>query len=261
MGSFYKSVGEGTFEALSATAGPWGPQFQHAGPVSALLVKTIEDKHVTVDQRIGRVAVDVLAPVPVAPIDVVTSVVRPGKRTALFEATGYSDGRAVICVRAWRFTRIGGDYPTTDDPAPQSVAEAPAGSDGGYPPTAYVDGYFRSTEFRFVRGGFAELGSAAAWARSGCTLLPNEPLSPWQSVLILADSSHGMSVVAPPGQYPSINVDLTVVLHRDPVGEWIHIDSTTRTTRHGGASNYGQLSDQIGLIGTCTQTLYATVSP
>jgi hypothetical protein len=226
-----------------------------------LLAKAIEDHHVAVDQRIGRVAVDLLSPVPVAPITVATSVIRPGKRTALIEATGYSDDRAVICVRAWRFPRIGADYPTTDDPTPQSPLEAPAGEDGGHIPGASVHGYLNSTEFRFTRGSFADFGPAAAWGRSDCTLLPNEPLTSWQSVLILADSSSGISLAAPPHQYPAINSDLLVVLHRDPVGEWIHIDSTTHSTRNGGAATYAQLSDQVGQIGTCTQTLYASVTP
>lgn len=260
MNSFYKSAGQGAFEALEATAGPWGRQFQHAGPPSALLVKAIEDNHVAVDQRIGRVSVDVLVPVPLAPITVDTSVIRPGKRTALFEAIGYSDDRAVICVRAWRFPRIGHDYPTTDDPTPQPLTEAPTGEDGGQIPGASAQGYLSSTEFRFTHGSFAEFGPAAAWARSNCTLVPNEPLTPWQSVIILADSSSGISLAAPPRQYPAINSDLLVVLHRDPVGEWIHIDSTTRSTRDSGAATYAQLSDQAGQIGTCTQTLYATVT-
>ena len=67
-----------------------------------------------------------------------------------------------------------------------------------------------------------------------------------------------MSLAANPGQFPAINADLHVVLHRDPVGDWIGIDAVTHSMPGHGAAAYARLSDTTGLIGTCAQTLYAS---
>ncbi|WP_267626613.1 thioesterase family protein [Gordonia sputi] len=270
MDSFYKPAGQGTFESLPATAGPWGPQMQHAGPPSALLVRVIEEDHVATDQRLGRVSIDVLRAIPVAPISIETVVLRPGSRISLIEATGFVDGHAVICARAWRFPRVPSEYPATDTLSEESVAATIAdieawvtpeeGYDGGVIPGASLDGYLTATEFRFTRGYFSDFGPAAAWGRTHCTLVPEEELSPWQTTLILADSSSGISLAAHPHRYPAINADLTLVLHRDPAGPWIHIDSTTHTVPGQGSAAYAVLSDKSGRIGTCTQSLFASIT-
>lgn len=260
MESFYRRRDESTFESTPATAGPWGPHSQHAGPPSALLVKAIEEQYVAVDQRLGRVSVDILAPIPVAPISVTTAVMRPGKRTALIEATGTVGDRSVLCVRAWRFPRITDDYPATTETAADLSDEIERAGEGGEIPGASVDGYLSATQFRFTEGSFAEFGPAAAWGRSLHTLLPGEELTPWQRVLILADSSSGLSMAADPRRYPAINSDLLVVLHRDPVGDWIGIDAETHSARGHGAAAYARLADSSGIIGSCTQSLYATTA-
>lgn len=260
MDSFYKRCDESTFESTPATAGPWGPQTQHAGPPSALLAGEIERLHIADGQRLGRVSVDILAPIPVAPITVSTSVVRPGKRTALIEATGMVHDKPVLCVRAWKLARVPGDYPATD-PAPLLSHDRPEQAhDGGAIPGASLDGYLSATQFRFTAGSFAEFGAATAWGRPLADLVLGEELTPWQRVLILTDSSSGVSLAANPRQYPAINSDLHVVLHRDPVGNWVGIDAATHAVPGHGAATYARLSDAAGMVGTCTQTLYASIA-
>ncbi|MBY8883061.1 hypothetical protein K7862_36320, partial [Streptomyces sp. PLK6-54] len=39
--AFYRDLGAGVFESTRATAGPWGPKTQHAGPPSALLGRAL----------------------------------------------------------------------------------------------------------------------------------------------------------------------------------------------------------------------------
>lgn len=258
MDSFYKRCGESLFESTPATAGPWGPQTQHAGPPSALLAAEIERLYVTVGQRLGRVSVDVLAPIPVAPITVSTSVVRPGKRTALIEAVGVVEDKPVLSVRAWRFARSPHDYPASE-PSTLLTHDLPERArDGGVIAGASLDGYLSATTFRFTAGSFAEYGPATAWGRSRCDLVLGEELTPWQRVLILTDSASGLSLTADPRRHPAINSDLHVVLHRDPVGDWIGIDAVTHTVPGHGAAAYARLSDAAGMAGTSTQTLYAS---
>lgn len=258
MDSFYIRRDECTFESTPATAGPWSPHTQHAGPPSALLAGEIERLHVSDGQRLGRVSVDILAPIPVAPITVSTSVVRPGKRTALIEATGIVDDKPVVCVRAWRFARVSGDYPTTGA-APLLPHDRPEQAyDGGAIPGANLDGYLSATQFRFTTGSFAEFGAATAWGRSLHTLVLDEELTTWQRVLILTDSASGVSLATNPRRYPAINSDLHVVLHRDPVGDWVGIDAATHAVPGHGAAAYARLSDATGMVGTSAQTLFAS---
>jgi hypothetical protein len=74
-------------------------------------------------------------------------------------------------------------------------------------------------------------------------------------VLTVADSGSGISVCASPGDYPAINCDLVAVLDRDPVGEWVGLDSRTIVTPGAGAMTQTTVFDRAGAAGVATQTL------
>ena len=76
-GAFYSLDGD-TVVPSELTRGPWDPNSQHAGPPSALLARALESCEPRVGSRIGRVTVEILAPVPIAPMTVSARVVRPG---------------------------------------------------------------------------------------------------------------------------------------------------------------------------------------
>ena len=52
-----------------------------------------------------------------------------------------------------------------------------------------------------------------------------------------------------------INPELTVHLHREPVGEWICLDAITMAERHGVGTSETVISDERGRIGRGVQTL------
>merc|ERR1711916_301380 len=62
---------------------PWGSDLQHAGPVTGLLARALEQCGPRDDARITRVAVDILGPVPIREVEVRAWVVRPGRRIEL----------------------------------------------------------------------------------------------------------------------------------------------------------------------------------
>ena len=76
-------------------------------------------------------------------------------------------------------------------------------------------------------------------------------------MLVVADSSNGISLALDPNQYPAINCDLSVTLHRDPVTEWIGLDAATTITAGSGAMTTSTVLDREGPIGIATQTLLA----
>jgi hypothetical protein len=94
-----------------------------------------------------------------------------------------------------------------------------------------------------------------AWGRPRVPLLPGEALSPMCLTLLLADSGSGISMTLDPATFLIINVDLTVVLHRDPQGDCLLLDSVTLIGGKGTGQAETRLSDGSGAVGTGLQTL------
>src|SRR5689334_11958222 len=73
------------FVPTALTRGPWDRNFQHAGPP-------------------GRLAYDILRPVPLRPHRIETRTVRPGRNVEQLEATllDAESGEALMRLSAWR---------------------------------------------------------------------------------------------------------------------------------------------------------------
>nr|MBA3262426.1 thioesterase family protein [Thermoleophilaceae bacterium] len=110
-------------------------------------------------------------------------------------------------------------------------------------------------EFRFLAGGFTELGPATAWMRLRYPLVAGEQPAPLERVLAAADSGNGISGVLDFRRHLFVNTDLTVTLSRPPVGEWICLDSTTHADASGSGMTDTALYDRRGRIGRATQAL------
>jgi hypothetical protein len=249
---FFEPAGPGTFQATAATAGPWSAQSQHGGPPSALAARAMELHEPDEGMRLGRVAVDILRPVPVGPVTVRTRTLRPGRRVALLEAVVESAGQEVLIARGWRIAKSETPViePDTAPPAIPEVNWVPYFGGAGH-----LDGYLSAVEWRFVSGGFDSPGPAMAWGRPRVPLLPGEALSPMCLTLLLADSGSGISMTLDPATFLFINVDLTVVLHRDPQGDCLLLDSVTLIGGKGTGQAETRLSDGSGAVGTGLQTL------
>lgn len=254
--SFYTERPDGSFDASPATAGPWSPDLQHAGPPAALAARTLEREP---GPRIARVTVDILRPVPVAPLRLDTRVLRPGKRVALVEASVLVEDDEVMRVAAWRIASAPADVPAA---GPVLV---PPPLPGPQPPPSgglhHLDGYMSAVEWRFATGSFDQPGPAAAWARPRLPLVAGEEPSPLQRILLLADSGNGVGTAVDRRRWLSINTDLAVSLHRDPVGEWLCLQSDTTITPGAAAATETLLFDASGVVGRATQTLLVDALP
>jgi Thioesterase-like superfamily len=251
---FFEPAGTGAFVATPATAGPWSAQAQHGGPPSALAARALELHEPDEGQRLARVAVDILRPVPLGKITVRTRTVRPGRRVALLEAVLEADDQEVIHARGWRIAIPDGQVPAVGTglaPPPIPDEQPPSGFRG-----AYQAGYLAAIDFRFVPGsGFTTLGPAVVWGRPKIPLIPDEEPSPMCRALLLADSGSGVSATLDPLSFLFINVDLTVILPRDPAGDWLLLDAATTIGDKGTGLAETTLSDMHGPCGTALQTL------
>ena len=103
-------------------------------------------------------------------------------------------------------------------------------------------GIMDGMEVRAPESAATMQGPAMYWFRMRFPLLDDEPIDPMSTALMAADFGNGISSVVPIDTHFFINPDLTVYLHRRPVGEWIAAEAA--------------LWDVNGQIGRATQSLY-----
>lgn len=250
------------FDAHEHCTGPWSADAMHGGPPSALLVRACEQV-VAAAGGTGlvavRTAVDFLAPVPVAQVEVTARLVRPGRRVALAEATLSAGGRDVLVARTWLLA-------VADPPValPDDVTEAgvtlpepdlcpPVGGDRWDFP------YGRSIDWRVV-GGTHGRGDATVWGRARLPLVAGEEPSGLQRAVLVADSSSGVSAGLDWDLWQFVNVDLTVHLTRPLVGDWVCLDAHSRYASSGTGLARSTLHDELGVVGSSAQSLVVAPS-
>jgi hypothetical protein len=248
--AFYERDGD-TFVPSELTRGPWDPGAQHAGPPAALLGRAVEAEGTLV----GRITIEVLRPVPLAPLTVASGVLRPGRNVELVEAVlaePGDGGRPIARAVAWRLR-------TDDGVAAQGSGPAPPGPDAGderpFFATGQDVGYHTAMDYRFLAGGFTETGPARVWLRMRQPLVAGEPTSPLARVLVAADSGNGVSAALDYRRHLFINTELTVHLIREPAGEWVKLDAITYVGPHGVGLSESVLYDETGRLGRAAQTL------
>lgn len=259
MESFYRQTGDNRFESLPTTAGPWSPHAQHAGPPAALLARAMERVDGGVGSRLADVRLDILGPIPVAPLTIDVEVLRGGRSMELLQATASADGRPAAVARAWRIVRAPEDFPALAGRRSDDIGAVPDPADDLYLhlPGAHEDGYLRAVEWRMIEGGVGTGGVTVAWGRQLLPLLADEEPTPWQRALVLADSGGGITLTVDPRRHTYINCDLHVVLDRDPAGEWIRMSSQALASPGHGGTVHTTLSDERGDLGTGLQTMVA----
>jgi hypothetical protein len=200
--------------------------------------------------RVGRVTVEVLAPVPIAPLTVRASVVRPGRSVELLEASLAGPGGEVMRARGWRLAvgEIETDWEQDGPPPGRDGAEALE-----FFPTGESVGWHTAMEIVFARGRFLEPGPATVWMRPRVALVEGEEITPLQRVLVAADGGNGVSAPLDWSRFIFINTDLSVHLLRPPEGEWVCLDAVTYVDGTGMTDT--ALWDERGRIGRAAQTL------
>ncbi len=252
--AFYEKTHDG-FIASELTRGPWDPNAQHAGPPSGLLGREVERVGGGQGFQVARVTLEILRPVPIGPVRVEASIVRPGRSVQMVEAS-LSDGEnELMKARAWRIR-------TAEIEIPEDVVttpEAPPGPKEGHEPEFFATGqsvgYHTAMEWRSVGGSFRTPGPATVWMRMRYALVAAEEPTPLQRTLVAADVGNGISAVLDWRRYVFINVDLSLHLERMPEGEWVCVDAVTLPQPNGIGTAESVLSDERGRIGRAAQAL------
>ncbi len=203
---------------------------------------------------IGRFTMDLLGPVPVAPLAVSSSVLRPGRTVSLRQAElSDESGRVLARAQGWAF-------PSAEGPASSDVRLEHGPADGHHedPPPSWHRGYLDSVEWNWIEGAVTRPGAAVVWMRPLVPLVPGEEMTPLQRLLTCVDSASGASAALDPTEWNFMNTELTVHVVRPPEGEWVCLKA--RTTLGGGAVGVAasEVYDERGLVARSAQALLVT---
>jgi Thioesterase-like superfamily len=251
--SFFVSDGD-FFRATAATIGPWSAGHQHGGPPAALVVRALEKFGDDAAKfLVSRVTYDFLKPVPVGRCTVAVDAVKLGSRVQRLTARLIVDGDEVMRAAAIRVRRG-----TLDTQSPRPAAERGVPEKGNpfvFPFFKTEPAYHTAIEGRFTRGTWGE-NQVFCWLRARVPLVAGESTSPLQRVMTVADAESGICPPLDVDRYTFVNPDLTVVLDREPEGEWVGLDAVSTAGANGIGLAQSALYDQQGLFGRAAQVLF-----
>jgi hypothetical protein len=239
------------FESTDVTASNWDTAIQHGSPPLAVLTKTIT-RLVDPGQRIGRVALDILGAIPVAPIKVRAWVERPGRRIALLMAEmtpAEGDARPVARVGAWALAMTDTSDVTSDRYPP--LVEGPKQPLPGH--WWGMTGYLGSVDWR--RQVDDPSGSAVFWLSPQGELIEGEETTPLDKLLLAVDSANGVGSALDTRHFVFMNTDTVVHLHRLPTGGDFALRARGSIGPDGVGVTSADVFDRAGFVGVCAQTL------
>ena len=241
------------FTATFSTTGPWFADAQHVGPPSALLIRALQRCAPRPNTELARITVEVIGPVPAGEVAVRAELERPGRAVELLSAELVAGGRVALRARAWRIAT--GDTAAVAVGAAEALPGPEAATARPERPPGWLPGFIDSMEWRWLTGWLAEPGPGTVWGRQRVPLVAGEEPSPLQRLALVADSANGAAAPFDLQRWLFVNTELTVHLHRAPVGEWIAVDAHTVVGPSGLGTVSGLLFDTEGQVGRAAQAL------
>jgi len=258
--AIFVPLGGGRYRPTEHSVGPWDPGSLHGGAPCALMAGALQaavvDADLGADFFPARFTAELTRPVPLADLDVTTVVRRPGRRICVVDAALSGPDGTVVATATLQSIRVR----PFERAVPRPVAPPP-GPETGVPLAAEtLDGpsafHRTGTEHRGVLGtSFEAPGPATDWIRLAAPLVEGRETTPLERVVAAADFGNGVSKLFDMDDVLFVNPDLTVLLHRLPVGEWICLDAVTHLGPDGVGLAESVLFDAEGPLGRSAQTL------
>jgi hypothetical protein len=231
-------------------AGPWDPSMQHGSPPAALVVWAAERIPTPVAMRVARVTVDLMRPVPVAPLTIESEVLREGRKIQLCAVRLLAGGVVVVGATVLKIKVQANELP------PEAVIEPVELPGPDQSRVERVD--FSSSPFvtgmslRAARGHFGVPGPGAIWYRVDRPIVEGAHVS---RAMAAADFCNGTSAVLDFRTWTFLNADLTVNFSREPAGDWILLDAESWIGSDGAGLAMARLADERGYFGRAIQSL------
>ncbi len=252
MDAIYRVDGNRVVTSPNA-AGPWDARMQHGSAPAALVVWAAEAMATPVPMLIARVTIDLMRPVPVAPLMLENEVLREGRKIQLCAVRLLADGAVVVGATVLKIK-------TQVLTLPPEVADLPVelpGPDQSQPDPANFSSspFVTGISLRAARGAFGVPGPGAIWYRVDRPLVEGFAISQAMRAVVAADFCNGTSAALDFRQWTFINADLTVSFARQPQGEWILVDAESWIGPDGAGLAMARLADQRGYFGRAVQSL------
>ncbi len=252
--SFFTTDDHDWFSPTTHCRGPWNVDHCHAGPPTGLIARAVEI--LLPQQRLTRLTVNLLRPVPYAGFRISAEIVRTGRIVSTSAATLINeDNKPCVSATAMHMTTQPKHALPTLEETTHNLSDA---APGQFPmsQTLHNEPAFNGSgvEVMYPPGQSHLPGPTVSWMRT-VPLLADETPSPFQRICPLADCGNAFSRNAEPQQVNFMNPDLTLLLHRDPEGEWLGSDAQSHWQNNGIGMADARLFDQHGSVGRALQTL------
>ena len=251
------------FRATDMVRSTWSSHIQHGEAVAALLVRAMERCERRPDTRLSRVVVDLLGGVPAdGDLWVTATLERGGKQIELVSAVLHGQGpdgapRPVARASGWRFQTLDTAALVADSVPPLPPRERGLNRNLA---EKFDRNYVHSTEWLWLTKPMAP-GAGESWIRPIVDLVKGEAMTPMERLFSIADCANGIGSRIDITRYTFLNTDLSVHVHRVPVGEWVGIRSETRYGPDGVATTVGTLFDDDGAVGVIQQAVLVRPRP
>jgi len=252
--AFFTTENNSWYSPTEHCRGPWDVNACHAGPPTGLLARAVE--HCLPGKRLIRLTVDLQRPVPFDGFNVEATVVRDGRSVAACEARIINaDGKTCVSASSLHMLQQTPEIPYSTHRV--DIGSPDSASPGAFPINTLHDlpaFNGKGVQMRYPPGETGKPGPTTVWMKT-VPLLESEQPSPFQKICPLADCGNAFGRNAEPADVSFINPDLTLVLHRDPEGDWLGSHSTGYWEPNGHGLADAQLFDKHGAVGHAMQTM------
>jgi hypothetical protein len=244
--SFFARDGD-RFIPNPVSRGPWDETSLHGRVVIGLLGREIERRHGDPLFMPARLTVDMYRLPDLSPAEVVTRVVRDGRRIKVIDAEYLCGGTSMARATCQLLRRTSNPEGKVWSPPPW---DAPAPNDLEPPsdPRSALGGMW---EIRPVSGAMGSLGQRRVWMREVRPLIDEEPWTPFARVAVGCDFASPFAN-AGEGGLAYINSDVTLYLHRLPITDWVGYEVVNHRATEGVAIGECLVHDEVGPIGTAS---------
>lgn len=253
----YDWDGADLYTPQQPAAGPWHQGVLHGGAVSALLAGLVEHP----EQVLTRVLVELLGPVPNAPLRAVVEPSEGGRRVIRQTVVLHAADKPVARALALRMRRDDLDLP--EKATAQAVTFDPATA----PPLTEPN---RQAAKTVGWESFDSVAMAAHWDRSELVpgvrrrmwmrllvpVVPGRPATAIENVAAAADyGTSGTNARLDFQRWSFMNADLVISLSRPPSDGWVGLECDGYLSRTGTGQSVATLHDREGVLGQSSQSV------
>jgi len=248
------------FTPTPLAGSPWNPGMLHGGAPAGLLAHYLENGVGNASLQPARLSIDLIRPVPNAPLQVVTRRIREGKRIVLEEGRLEAGGKTIAIATALFVQAESIEVPVTAprrsplEPLPDQL-QSVSFRDVLFKNSPDMPPGLHTTVILKPISHMTESGQGKAWLSLPVPVIDGQINSPFMLAALMSDFCNGVGQLKLAENLGMINADIHLQLFRAPVGDWIGIDAQTLVQANGLGMVTAELHDVLGLIGQVNQTV------